>query len=52
MMYAGIDVHKSLFQVAVLDPETGDLAQSRFASTREELDHWATQWKERGRGNR
>ncbi len=47
MLYAGIDIHKQVFQAAVLDPETGELRESRFAATREKLDDWAMQWQGR-----
>jgi hypothetical protein len=42
MLYAAIDIHKRTFQAAVLDPDSGELSEQRFAGTREELDHWAT----------
>jgi len=45
MLYGAIDIHKSVFQAAVLDPETGELTQSRFAATREELGDWAMTWE-------
>src|SRR5262249_9531068 len=44
MLYAGIDIHKRVFQAAVLDPETGELTESRFQPTREELGEWAIKW--------
>ena len=28
MLYAGIDIHKSVFQVVVLDPDTGELTSA------------------------
>jgi transposase len=43
MLYAAIDIHKRLFQAAVFDPETGEVSESRFAATREGLEHWAMQ---------
>jgi hypothetical protein len=50
MLCGAIDLHKQLFQAAVLDPETGELSESRFAATREELAHWAMRWQGNGRG--
>jgi Transposase len=41
MVYAAIDIHKSVFQAVVLESETGDIAEQRFAATREELRRWA-----------
>jgi len=45
MLYAGIDIHKSVFQAVVLDPDTGELTESRFQPTREQLADWATEWQ-------
>jgi transposase len=45
MLYAALDIHKHRFQAAVLDPDSGEVSEARFASTREELDHWAMQWR-------
>lgn len=45
MLYAAIDIHKRLFQAAVFDPETGEVSESRFAATREELNDWAMRWQ-------
>src|SRR6266511_2051698 len=45
MLYAGIDIHKAVFQAVVLDPETGELSERRFAATREELTDWAIEWQ-------
>ena len=45
MLYAGIDIHKSVFQVVVLDPDTGELSESRFAPSRERLGEWAAEWQ-------
>src|SRR2546429_386186 len=47
MMYAAIDIHKSVFQVAVLDGDSGALEQERFAAERERLDDWAMRWQGR-----
>ena len=41
MVYAAIDIHKSVFQAAVLESESGELTDARFPATREELRHWA-----------
>ena len=46
-MMAAIDVHKSVFQVAELDPATGEVAERRFAASREALDDWAMRRRER-----
>jgi transposase len=45
MMYAAIDIHKRVFQAAVVDVGSGEVAQERFAATREALDDWAMQWQ-------
>jgi len=45
MLYAGIDIHKSVFQAAVLDPETGEVSESRFRPSRAELSDWAIEWR-------
>ncbi len=45
MLYAGIDIHKSVFHAVVLDPETGELTESRFEPTRDELGDWAMRWQ-------
>ena len=44
MVYAAIDIHKRVFQAAVLDAETGELVQERLPATREALTDWATRW--------
>ena len=41
MLYAGIDIHKSVFQAVVLEPDTGELCESRFEPSRERLGEWA-----------
>ena len=46
-MYAAIDIHKHAFQAAVLDLESGDVAEERFAADRESLARWAEQWEGR-----
>jgi len=45
MLYAGIDIHKTVFQAVVLDPDTGELSESRFAPSRERLGEWASAWQ-------
>jgi transposase len=47
MLYAGIDIDKAVFQVVVLDPDSGELRESRFEPSRERLDHWAMEWQGR-----
>jgi transposase len=47
IVYAAIDIHKHAFQVAVLDPESGELVEERFAADRESLARWAEQWRVR-----
>jgi len=45
MLYAGIDIRKSVFQVVVLDPDSGELSESRFEPSRERLSEWAAEWR-------
>ena len=47
MLYAGIDIHKRVFQAVVLDPETDELNESRFEPSRERLEEWAREWREK-----
>lgn len=47
MVYAALDIHKSVFQAAVLDVESGALEERRFAATPVALDDWATRWQGR-----
>ncbi len=47
MLYAAIDIHKRAFQAAVLDPESGEVVEERFAADRESLARWAEQWRGR-----
>src|SRR5256885_6840600 len=44
MLHAAIDIHKKVFQAAVLDAESGELVQERLPATREALADWATRW--------
>jgi transposase len=41
MVYAAIDIHKTVFQAAVLDPGSGEIGDARCPATREALHHWA-----------
>src|SRR5216117_3761454 len=41
MLYAGLDIHKAVFQAVVLDPDSGELSESRFGPWRERLADWA-----------
>jgi transposase len=45
MLYAAIDIHKLVFQAAVLESETGELSEQRFAAERGALDDWAMRWQ-------
>jgi hypothetical protein len=45
MLYAGIDIHKRTFQAVVLDPDSGELSESRFEPSRERLGDWAIEWQ-------
>ena len=47
MLYAGIDIHKKVFQAVVLDPESGELSECRFEPSRERLGEWASEWEGR-----
>jgi transposase len=41
MLYAAIDIHKRTFHAAVLDADSGETFERRFAATREEVNDWA-----------
>lgn len=45
MVYAALDIHKRIFQAAVLDADSGELVQERLPATREALADWATRWQ-------
>jgi transposase len=45
MVYAALDIHKKVFQAAVLDGESGELVQERLAARCEALANWATRWQ-------
>src|SRR5437870_10099005 len=47
MLYAAIDIHKCAFRAAVLDPDSGEVVEERFAPDRESLARWAEQWQGR-----
>jgi transposase len=44
LMLAAIDIHKAVFQAAVLDPAGGEITEERFKASREELVAWAEKW--------
>src|SRR5215212_2736819 len=44
-MLAAIDIHKAVFQAAVLDPRSGELVEERFAASREALVRWVQKWQ-------
>jgi transposase len=46
MVYAALDIHKSVFQAGVLDVESGALVEQRFAATPAALDDWAMRWRD------
>src|SRR5262249_61310829 len=45
MLYAGLDIPKAVFQAVVLDPDSGELSESRFEPSRETLRDWAMKWQ-------
>jgi transposase len=45
-MMAAIDIHKSVFQAAELDPDSGEVSEQRFAASPEALAEWAASWCE------
>jgi sugar (pentulose or hexulose) kinase len=45
MLYAGLDIHTSVFQAVVLDADSGELSESRFQPTHTELGNWASEWQ-------
>ncbi len=44
-MLAALDIHKEVFQAAVLDDDTGEWHESRFKASRDDLAAWANQWR-------
>jgi transposase len=47
LTYAAIDIHKSVFQAAVLELDSGEVSEQRLAATRAALDDWALRWQGR-----
>src|SRR5687768_3645651 len=47
MVYAAIDIHKSVFQAGVLDVDSGALEEQRLAATPAALEEWALRWQGR-----
>jgi len=45
MLYAGIDIHKSVFQAVVARSGGGELSESRFEPSRAKLGEWAVRWQ-------
>jgi transposase len=45
MHVAAIDIHKTVFQAAVVAPQTGELISERFPAGREPLRAWAERWR-------
>lgn len=43
-MLAAIDIHKAVFQAAVLDPADGEITEERFKASREALVAWLQRW--------
>ena len=43
-MLAAIDIHKAVFQAAVLDPAHGEITEERFKASREALVAWVEKW--------
>lgn len=43
-MLAAIDIHKAVFQAAVLDPADGVITEQRFKASRERLVEWLAEW--------
>jgi transposase len=41
MLYAAIDIHKSVLQTALLNPASGEMSDARMPATREALREWA-----------
>src|SRR4051794_25660362 len=45
IVLAAIDIHKAVFQAAVLNRANGEIVQERFAASREELAAWIEKWE-------
>ena len=43
-MLAAIDIHKALFQAAVLNPDDGQITEERFAASRKAVIVWLAKW--------
>jgi hypothetical protein len=43
-MLTAIDIHKAVFQAAVLDPAGGEITEERFKASRDALAIWAERW--------
>ena len=43
-MLAAIDIHKAVFQAAVLDPADGEIIEERFKASGEALATWLRRW--------
>jgi hypothetical protein len=41
---SAIDIHKAMFQTAVLDSAQGEITEERFSASREALVAWAEKW--------
>jgi hypothetical protein len=52
MLYAGIDIHTHAFRPAVLDPDSDEVVEERFAANRESLARWAERWQGGSRRSR
>ena len=44
-MLAAIDIHKAIFQAAVLDPDSGEITEERFQASRKALAVWIAKWQ-------
>src|SRR3954468_4300536 len=41
---AAIDIHKAIFQAAVLNPDNGEICEERFQASRKALVTWIAKW--------
>jgi hypothetical protein len=44
IVLAAIDIHKAVFQAAVLEPANGEITEERFTASREALVGWIEKW--------
>jgi transposase len=44
IVLAAIDIHKAVFQAAVLEPANGEISEERFTASREALVAWIDKW--------